>query len=63
MKAQVVKLVADKVTGCLRQENLPSVARTGNARSAVDVHADVALLCQLRRTRMDADPDADWPGG
>ena len=45
-----------------RDENLPAVSRSGDSRRAVDVGADVALLRDVRRARVDADAYPDRPG-
>ena len=46
-----------------RDEHLPAVAGGGDAGGAVDVAADVALLGQERRPRVQADPHLDRAGG
>ncbi len=49
----VGELVADQRAGRLRDEDLAAVAGRGDARSAHDVEAEVALLPDVRLARMD----------
>jgi hypothetical protein len=44
-------------------EDLAAVPACGDARRAVDVSADIALVGEQRRSRMDAHPDANGTGG
>ena len=52
MRAEVAYAGVDERAGRLRQEHLPSVADGGDARTLVDVEADVPLLGQARLTRV-----------
>ena len=42
-------------------ERLPPVPRSGYARCAMDVRADIALIREARRARVNPDPDPDRP--
>ena len=49
----------DELGGRMREEDLAAVAGGGDARGEVDVVADVALLGDERRARVQADPHLD----
>ena len=57
--AEVGQLVLDELGGRLREDDLAAVARGGDARSEVDVVADVALVGEQRRAGVQADAHAD----
>ena len=50
---------ADKVTRRTRENDLPAVSGGGDARGAVDVEPDVALVRDERLARVDPDADAN----
>ena len=49
----------DKLSRRLREEDLPTVARSCDSRSAVDVDADVTLVGQGRLAGVDSDASTD----
>ena len=64
MLAQIAERVAgEQRSGRGRHEHLSAVTGGCDARRAVDVDADVALLGQVRRAGVDAHADPDRPGG
>jgi len=54
---EVAELAAvDQRRGRRRDEHLPAVTGGSDARGAMDVGADVALIREQRRARMEPDP-------
>ena len=60
---EVTELVVDKALGRGGDEHLSAVAGGGDTGGAVDVVADVALVGQKRRSRVQADPYLHRTGG
>ena len=59
MLAEVSQLVLDELRRRGRDEHLPAVAGRGDAGGTMDVSADVALLGEEWRPRVQADPHLD----
>ena len=59
--AEVGELGVDKRRGSRRDKHLAAVARGGDTSCPVDVVADVTLLSDERRSRMDSDADTYRP--
>ena len=61
MLAEIGEHGVDELGGRRGHEHLAAVASGCDPRGAVDVVADVALVAEKRRARVDADADADPP--
>jgi hypothetical protein len=61
--AEVAELVLDELGGRGRDEHLPAVPGRGDAGGTVHVSADVPLLGEQRRPRVQSDPDLDRARG
>jgi hypothetical protein len=61
MLAEIAEMLGpDEVTSRLRHEYLAAVTGSGNPCCAMDVDADVAVLCQQRLAGVQPHPHAQW---
>jgi hypothetical protein len=61
--AEVLEPELDELRRGGRDEHLPAVTTSGDASGAMDVAADVALVGEERRPRVQADAHRDGAGG
>jgi hypothetical protein len=62
MLPQVYELDLDKLRARRRNEHLAAVANRRQSGGPVDIAAEVPLLCEERRARVQPDPHLDRPG-
>jgi hypothetical protein len=62
MRAQGGELSLEELDGCLRDDDLATVGAGADSGCEMDVVSDVALLGEVGRPRVDADPHADIRG-